>query len=65
MDLVSTVSALRVDARILDLGLGTANWPVCGCGASPLLTQTLRAAGSKETRLDKANWYGIVPCCEP
>lgn len=65
MDLVSTVSALRVDARNLDLGLGTTNWPVCGCGVLPLLTRALRAAGSKETRLEKANWDVIVPCCEP
>lgn len=54
MDLVSTVSALRVDARNLDLGVGTTNWPTCGCGVSALLTQTLRAAGSKGTSLEKA-----------
>lgn len=54
MDLVSTVSALRVDARNLALGFGTTNWPTCGCGVSPLLTQTLRAAGSKENSLEKA-----------
>lgn len=54
MDLVSTASALRVDARNLDLGLGTTNWPACGRRVSPLLAQALRAAGSKETRLEKA-----------
>lgn len=27
------------------------------------LTQTLGAAGSKETSLEKANWYVIVPYC--
>lgn len=42
MDLVS---ALRADARNLNLGFGTRNWPACGCGVWPLLTQGASCRG--------------------